>query len=145
MRRLWLAVFAVVAGLLLSACAVTTTISSAQAGATIDVKSSTQTVVPRTEIYQSTSFGDYEFRAQAPGHEPFFGVLPLKLNGWYMVFDTLAFPLAAAFNLRQVYPFYEFDVEKKVVRYRKKETDEWHTHTTFPAEMAQAQEFFNAK
>jgi hypothetical protein len=145
MRRLFWAGFAVVLGLLLSACTVTTTISAAQAGAMIDVRSSTQTVAPRTETYQATSFGDYEFRAQAPGYEPFFGVLPLKLNGLYMVFDTLAFPPAAAFNLRQVYPFYEFDIEKKVVRFRKNETDEWHTHTTFHAEMVQAQEFFNAK
>ncbi|MEX8520939.1 MAG: hypothetical protein AB3X44_20745 [Leptothrix sp. (in: b-proteobacteria)] len=145
MRRLFLAIFAVVVGLLLSACAATTTLGAAQAGATIDVKSSAQTVAPRTESYSATSFGNYEFRAQAPGHEPFYGVLPLKFNGGYLAVDILFFAPAMFFNLREVYPFYNFDVEKKVVKYRYKEGDEWSTYVPLDAEMVRAREFFSAK
>lgn len=136
-----IASIAILAGLL-SGCAATTTISATQANAVIDVKTSTQVAHPRTESFSTTSFGNYEFRARAEGHEPFFGILPMKFNGGYLALDILFFAPATMFNLREVYPLYEFDVEKKVVKFRKKESDEWNTFVPLEVEAARAREFF---
>ena len=127
---------------ILSGCAATSNLSATQAGATIDVKTSTKASSPRTESFNATSFGNYEFRAQAAGHEPFFGILPLKFNGGYLALDILLFAPAALFNLREVEPFYKFDIEKKVVKFRTKESDEWSTYVPLEAEAARARDFF---
>ena len=59
--------------------------------------------------------------------------------------DILFFAPAAFFNLREVFPFYEFDIEKRVVKYRFKETDEWNVYTPLEAEANRAREFFKDK
>jgi hypothetical protein len=142
MSRLRGIVFMVVALGLLAGCTATSTISSVQSGATIDIKESKQSAVPRTESFDATSFGNYEFRAQSAGLEPFYGLLPLKFNGGYLALDILFFAPAAFFNLREVFSFYDFDIEKKVVKYRKKESDEWTIYTPLDSEAARAKTFF---
>ena len=129
----------------LCGCAATTTISAIQEGAIIDIKSSEQATVPRTESYKATSFGNYEFRAKAGSDTPLFGILPLKFNGGYLALDILFFAPAAFFNLREVFPFYDFDIEKRVLKYRFKETDEWNVYTPLEAEANRAREFFKDK
>lgn len=109
----------------LAGCSAMTTISTTQPGGSVTVYTSTATTVPRTESFATTSFGNYDFKAEAPGFEPFYGLLPLKFNGGYLALDILFFAPAAFFNLREVYPYYELDVEKKQVKYRKSPTDEW--------------------
>jgi len=89
-------------------------------------------------IESTTSFGNYEFRADAPGYEPLYGILPLKFNGGYLALDILFFAPAAFFNLREVYPFYEFDLDKKNVRYKIKPEDEWSTAVPLQAEELRA-------
>src|SRR5687767_14416514 len=105
---------------LLAACSTTTTIAALPAGATLDVKTSSQTTVPRSERYEVTTFGNYEFRGGAPGAEPFYGLLPLRFRGDYLALDILFLAPLAFKNLRSVYPYYEFDLESRVVRYRAK-------------------------
>jgi hypothetical protein len=46
------------------------------------------------------------------------------------------------FNLREVYPFYEFDTEKGVVRYKKQAADPWHTYTPTSDEIERARSYF---
>ncbi|MCV2368086.1 hypothetical protein [Roseateles oligotrophus] len=128
--------------LLLSACAATTNFSSSNPSARLEVKESLNTQATRTESFQATSFGNYEFRAQAEGMEPLYGVLPLKFNGGYLALDILFFAPAMFFNLREVYPFYEFDLEKGVVKYRHKNTDEWVTYFPLEAEKQRAKRHF---
>jgi len=41
-----------------------------------------------------------------------------------------------------VYPFYEFDVEKNEVRYKKNVGDQWTVYKPTPAEVARAQAYF---
>jgi hypothetical protein len=130
---------------LLSACAATTTISATQSGAIIDVKSSQQTSTPRTESFQTTSFGNYEFCAKSAGNDPFYGILPLKFNGGYLALDILFFAPAAFFNLREVHSFYDFDLEKRVVKYRQKDGEEWKIYVPLEADAARAKEFFKGK
>ncbi len=122
----------------LVACSTTTTITGVPAGMTLDVKTSSQTTLPRTEKYQVTTFGNFEFRAQAPGLEPLYGRLPLKFNGGYLALDIIFFTPLAFGNLRAVYPYYEVDLEQRVVRFKRKETDPWTVYTPNAAMSEQA-------
>jgi hypothetical protein len=131
--------------ILTSGCAATTTLGSVQKDATIDVSTTKQSTIPRTETISATSFGNYEFRAKAGTAEPFYGILPLKFNGGYLALDILFFTPLLFFNLREVYPYYEFDIEKMVVKYKYKEADEWNTYTPLQVEIARAKEFFKDK
>lgn len=126
----------------LAGCAATTTITATHADAKVFVRSSNASTSPRTESFSTTSFGNYEFRAQTDGSQPFFGILPLKFNGGYLALDILFFAPAAFFNLREVYPFYDFDVDKRVVKYKMKATDEWNTYVPLEAESVRAQDFY---
>ena len=74
--------------------------------------------------------------------EPMYGLIPLKFNSGYLVADILFFAPAAFYNLREVYPFYEFDVEKNEVRYKKNVGDQWTVYKPTPAEVARAQAYF---
>lgn len=122
----------------LTACSAMTTISTSQPGATVAIAKLPGSAAPRTESFATTSFGNYEFRAEAPGHEPFYGILPLKFNGGYLAADILLFAPAAFFNLREVFAFYEFDLAAKQIRYRQKEADEWTAYTPLEPEKARA-------
>jgi hypothetical protein len=145
MKRVWPQIIVAIAGGVLSACVATTTLSTTQIGATVDITSSTQSSIPRTESFHTTSFGNYEFRAQLPDGEPFYGYLPLKFNGGYLALDILFFTPATFFNLREVYPLYQFDLEKRVVKYKYTEREEWNTYVPLEAEVASARQIFQAK
>lgn len=119
---------------LLTGCSATTTLSVPQPDATLVVKKSESSNIPRTEAFSTTTFGNYEFRADAPPHEPFYGLLPLKFNGGYLALDILFFAPAMFFNLREVYRFYEIDVEQRVVRYKRKADDDWSTYVPLQRE-----------
>jgi hypothetical protein len=127
---------------LLAGCAATTTLNASQGGTTIAVKKSEQTAAPRTEEFGTTSFGNYEFLAESPGFEPFTGILPLKFNGGYLALDILFFAPAMFFNLREVYPYYEIDMQARVVKYKNKGAEEWHIYVPREAEVARGREYF---
>jgi hypothetical protein len=135
----------VLLALLLSACAATTTLNAVQNGTTIRIKKSTQDATPRTEQFATTSFGNYEFLAESPGLEPFTGILPLKFNGGYLALDILFFAPAMFFNLREVFAHYEFDLEKRVIGYRKDEADGWTTYVPTEAEAARGRKHFEGQ
>jgi hypothetical protein len=127
---------------LLAGCAANTTLSAAQGGTTIQVKGSPATDTPRKETYSTTSFGNYEFRAESPGFEPLTGILPLKFNGGYLAADILFFAPAMFFNLREVFAFYEVDLETRVIRYRQKANQPWTEYSPTPAESARGAAYF---
>jgi hypothetical protein len=126
----------------LAGCSATTNLQSMQQNTQLRVKTSTQTTVPRTEELSTTSFGNYEFEAKVDGHEPMYGILPLKFNGGYLTVDILLFAPGAFFNLREVFPYYQFDVANGVLRYRKTEAEEWASYTPTPAEAQRAKAYF---
>lgn len=123
---------------MLAGCTATTTMSTAQSDAALAVRTSKKVSAPRTESFSSTSFGNYEFRVDAPGHEPFYGVLPLRFNGGHLAADILFFAPGMFFNLRDVYPYYDFDVENRVVKYRLSKKDGWTSYTPNESEVARA-------
>ncbi len=128
--------------LALAACASKTAINGAQRDITVQLKSSDSSTVPRNDKFSDTSFGNYEFQAKSANVQPFYGVLPLRFSGARLALDILFFAPATFFNLRSVYPFYEFDVEKQVVRYKRKASDEWRTYTPTAAEATRARNKF---
>jgi len=128
-----------------SGCTTTSTLGAPSAGTTVVVKTSAGSATPRTDTFQATSFGNFEFRAERPGAEPLYGILPLKFNGGYLAADILFFAPLMFVNLREPYPFYEFDLDKRVVRYRLKSTDGWTMYEPTAAEQARAQRLLGTK
>lgn len=126
----------------LAGCSATTTLSAAQGGTTIHVKSSDTADCPRRETFSTTSFGNYEFRAESPGYEPLTGILPLKFNGGYLAADILFFAPAMFFNLREVFAYYEVDLETRVIRYRQKADQPWTEYSPTAAESARGAAYF---
>lgn len=121
----------------LAACSAMTTLSARQPETKVTIVKSTGTAVPRSESFSTTSFGNYEFVAEAPGQEPFYGILPLKFNGGYLALDILLFTPAMFFNLREVYSYYEFDLEKKQVLYKQHPNEEWNVFVPLKADEEQ--------
>jgi hypothetical protein len=97
---------------------------------------------PARRTYDTTSFGQFHFQATKPGQEPMYGLVPLKFNGGYLATDILLFAPGMFFNLREVYPIYEFDVAQGVVRYKKNESDAWMSYKPTTAEAERAKKFF---
>lgn len=131
-------VAAVLLGGLLAACSATTQLTVADPATSVVVAGTQSVAVPRSEKLSTTSFGNYEFVASKPGTEPMYGVLPLKFNGGYLALDIVLFAPAIMFNLREVYPYYEFDVDQHVVRFKKHAQDEWRSYTPLASEAARA-------
>lgn len=146
----------VLASLLLSACSTTTNISSLQNGALVHIKNDTTSMkvksgkldeksaaaAPRTESFPVSTFGKYEFKAELPGQEPFYGMLPRKFNGGYLALDILFFTPAMLVNLKEVYPFYEFDVEKRILRFKTTRSEIWKTYQPSLEEINRARDHF---
>jgi hypothetical protein len=144
------------ATLLLSACSTTAKISSLQDNALVQIKNDATArkvkdglldqksayAAPRSESFPVSTFGKYEFKAVLPGREPFYGMLPRKFNGGMLALDILFFTPAMLINLNGVYPFYEFDIENKTLRYKAKESDQWSTYQPSLYDINRARDFF---
>lgn len=127
--------------LLLSACASTTSITAHDPGTELNLRG-TVLQLPAKHSLRGTSFGNYEFKAQAPGQDPFYGILPLQFKGEHLAIDVLLFMPAAFFNLRAAFKFYEIDVANQVVRFKSKESAEWTEVRPRPAEAERARVYF---
>lgn len=132
---------AALAALLVSACSSMTTISSPHAGTQLTLKDRTMSL-PAHESLRGTSFGNYEFKAVENGADPFYGILPLSFHGGHLAADIILFAPGAFFNLRAAFPFYDVDVEKGVIRYRKSAQDAWSEYRPKAEEIARARSHF---
>lgn len=129
------------AAALLAACSSMTTINSPHVGTQLLVKDR-HLSLPAHENIRGTSFGNYEFKASEEGFDPFYGILPLSFKGGHLAADILLFAPAAFFNLRAVFPFYEIDVEKGLIRYRTSENEAWNEYHPKAEEIARARAYF---
>ena len=84
-----------------------------------------------------------QFKVEQADGKSLYGVLPLKFNGGYLAVDILFFAPAAFFNLREVYPYYQFDIDKGVVRYKSKATGPWLEYAPIAAESERAKAYFS--
>ncbi len=144
------------ATLLLSACSTTAKISSLQNASLVHINNGltakkvkegkldekVAAAAPRSESFPDSTFGKYEFKAVLPGREPFYGMLPRKFNGGMLALDILFFTPAMLINLNGVYPFYEFDIENKTLRYKVKETDKWSTYQPSLSDINRAKDYY---
>ena len=135
----------VLVSFVLAACSATTTIQSPYEG--VSLKLNADPSVPlddggHTGLYNTTSFGNFKFKASDESGQAMYGILPLKFNGGYLALDILFFAPAMFFNLREVYPYYELDHVEGVIRYKKKEEDPWLEYRPTHAEAAGAKAFF---
>ncbi len=136
---------AVLSPLFLAACTATTTFQASveDAELRINQKPAINLNDATEQTYYATSFGQYAFELSQEGKEPMYGMVPLKFNGGYLALDILFFAPALFYNLREVYPFYEFDTENAVIRFKKKESDPWQTYYPSQAEVERARSYFN--
>lgn len=125
----------------LSACSTMTTITANEPGTQLNLRG-TQLDLPVRHSLRGTSFGNYEFKAQAPGQQPFFGLLPLSFKGGHLALDVLFFAPGAFFNLRAAFPYYEIDVANQVVRFKKRDSDPWTEMRPKAAEVERARAYF---
>jgi hypothetical protein len=135
----------IAAAYILSACSAQTSFQSMNEGVELQInKNKTITIDENvSQTYDTTSFGQYVFKATSDGKKPVYGLMPLKFNGGYLAADILFFAPAMFFNLREVFPHYQFDIDAGVVRYKKKEEDSWATYTPTEAEVTRAKQYFN--
>lgn len=133
---------------LMTGCSTTANFASVQNGTFVRVKNSAPTQnfpvtsTPRAERFSASTFGKYEFKAEHPTFEPMYGMLPRKFNGGYLALDILLFTPAMFFNLNEVYAYYEFDLEKRVIKYRRSPTDSWSIYEPTVEDMNRAKEHF---
>jgi hypothetical protein len=126
----------------ISGCTViTTTISSKQSNVSLMVVDRTYSSLPIQDEFAITTFGNYEYLAEKEGYEPLYGVLPLNTRIGHMVLDILFFAPLMLFNLREVFPYYEINIDKKLIRYSYDKTEWWESSVS-PGESEQARKYF---
>ncbi len=128
----------------LTGCSMATTISARPDVASVQLREKSYSALPATDRVKTTTFGNYEFKAENAGGEPFYGILPLKFNGGYLALDILFFAPATFYNLRGVFPEYEIDVAEQTIRYRSSASDSWVEYKPTPAEVERARLYFGA-
>jgi len=128
---------------LLAACTSMSSLTAVQPGTTVAVRDKT-VATPGRQPLKSTSFTNFEFKATYAGNQPFYGVLPLEFRGGHLAADILLFAPGMFLNLRTAYPYYEFDVDKQVVRFKEEASDPWIEYHPTEAEIARAKAYFEA-
>lgn len=117
MKKAKLLILVIGAIFLMAGCTVTTNIKFTQPGVTLKIKDKAYAAGPVKDDFAVTTFGSYEFVAEKEGHEPVYGIIPLRLNGDYLLVDIIFFAPACFINLFGVYPYYEIDMDKSIIRY----------------------------
>lgn len=125
----------------ISGCAAMTTVNSNAPNASIRIKEKYYYSQPVEDWFEVTTFGDYEFLIEEEGYQPLYGVLPLHINSRNLLFDIFLFFPAALFNLREVYPYYNIDVDRKIIHYSLDGKEWWKSYIQ-PKESEQARQYF---
>jgi hypothetical protein len=105
-------------------------------------KSDISGTTPITSSIGRTTFGSYPFKVEKEGYEPMYGRLPLNVSGVAITMDILFFTPALFFNAQRAFPFYEFDLEKRVVNYKRRRGDAWKEYVVKEEEQVGAMSFF---
>lgn len=125
----------------ISGCTAMTTISSKQSNVSLTVQEKTYLSLPAKDSFSVKTFGCHEFLVEKEGYEPLYGILPLDLSIRNLILDILFFTPLMFFNLRQVFPYYEIDMDKKSLRYSYDAIQWWETQIQ-PAESEYAKKYF---
>jgi hypothetical protein len=128
--------------LMLSGCSAMSTLDSPYKDTNVVIRDRNLGKVPVKIELRSTSFGNYEFKAVRADGTAMYGILPLKFNGGQLAVNILLFAPASFFNLREVYPYYEFDLDRSVVKFRETEQEDWREMKPKPEEIDRAKKYF---
>lgn len=134
--------------LLISGCSATSELNTkTNLGQIVINDNSPMIISPDTAVkksYSTTSFGQFNFKlSESAINQTMYGVVPLKFNGGYLAADILFFAPAMFFNLREFYPFYEFDVASGTIKYKKFKSEPWTIHQPTDSEILRAKKYFN--
>lgn len=89
-----------------------------------------------------TTFGKYPVMVEKDGHETLYAILPMNVSGGVIALDILLFAPATLWNAQGAFSFYEFDLEKGVIKYKEKEPEEWKEYLIPSEEKVRAKSFF---
>jgi len=125
-------------------CTATTNFQAMQSDVSLRVNQQATFEVNQEEnqSFPTTSFGQFKFKATREGSEPMYGLIPLKFNGGYLAADILFFAPAMFFNLREVFPYYQVDMDKQEIHYKRKQHDDWIIYKPKPEEAQHAKTYF---
>ena len=139
----WIAV--AIAFAVLSGCSTVTRLEGASAGTTLAIRGIARTELPRSEDLSSKATGQYEFMATTPDGKRLYGLLPLNVNGATMTMSIVFFaPALFIGGFRDVFPYYQVDAENNVMRFKKKEADEWRQYQPLAIEKNRAKAYFDS-
>lgn len=125
MNKKCLSAFLLFVALVLAGCSTHIMLSSVPEKAHLVVaKSDISGTMPISASIRRTTFGKYPFKVEKEGYEPMYGILPLNVSGAAITMDALFFAPAAFWTAQRAFPFYQFDLEKQVIKYRKDDGDE---------------------
>ena len=89
-----------------------------------------------------TTFGKYPVKISKEGSETFYGILPLNVSAGVIILDALFFAPAAFFNVQGPFPYYEFDLERNVIKYKSSSEDNWLEYNVPGPERERAKRFY---
>jgi len=146
MNRLSTRGMAATAALLLaSGCSTTSHLVGAQPGTSLTLHGTPQMTLPHEEDLASKATGQYEFEARTSSGQSLYGILPLHVNGGKIAASILFFaPALFIGGFRDVFPYYQFDPDAGVLRYKSREEDEWRLYKPLEIESDRAKNYFAA-
>lgn len=140
----FIALFSFVA-LILVGCSTRIMLTSKPEGANIIIgKTNISGTTPMSSSIRRTTFGKYWFSVEKPGYEPLYGLLPLNVSGAAITINVLLFAPATFWNAQRAFPFYQFDLEKRIVGYKKDSDDPWREYPIKEQERLTARSFFGS-
>jgi len=129
---------------ILSGCSTLTQLEGATPGTTMAIRGVARTELPREEDLSAKATGQYEFMATAPDGKKLYGLLPLSVNGGKMTMSILFFaPALFIGGFRDVLPFYQVDVEKQTLRFKRNAGDPWSEYLPLAAERERSKAYFD--
>ena len=117
--------------LIFQSCSTMSSFTSIPPGAKVEIgKAQVIGTTPFSGKISNTTFGTYPVKVQKDGYETIYSNLPLKVRGRNIALSAIFFAPAAFFSVQNALPFYEFDLEKSVIRYKIKRNSEWLIYET---------------
>jgi hypothetical protein len=129
---------------MLQGCSTMTRFDGASAGVVLSLPENQNMELPKDLRLKSKATGQYLFKATSSSGQTLYGLLPLHVNGGTMAGSILFFaPTLFIGGFRDVFPFYQLDPDAGLIRFKKKEADEWRLSKPTTAESERAKIFFD--
>jgi hypothetical protein len=89
-----------------------------------------------------TTFGKYPVKISKEGSETLYGILPLHVSPGVIGLDALFLAPLAFANVQGPFPYYEFDLQRNVIKYKDSAEDNWLEYKIPDAERERAKKFY---